>query len=197
MRATPVRKYIWLCTLIGMCYIFEHEPCGSILKSLVKRRRNSLGLTKQVRSIAAESLWACHATVASEQERINKAAVNCVSSASLIFWACHARVASEQEAMERIAVDCQAGALENKLGDGTETSGGSHDVLVKVEGRRRELTLGKEISPLPRCSTAIVCAGCKASLGKKCGKYTHRKYNGTHADLVWIRQLRKKKLIYD
>ena len=160
MQATPVRKYIWLCTLIGMCYIFEHEPCGSILKSLVKRRRNSLGLTKQVRSIATESLWACHATVASEQERINKAAVNCFSSASLIFWACHARVASEQEeVMERYAVDCQAGAFENKFGDGKETSGGSHeDVIGKVEGYREELTLGKEISLLPRCSTLVVCA---------------------------------------
>ena len=147
MRAAPVIKYIWLCTLIGMCYIFEHEPCGSILKSLVKRRRNSLGLTKQVRSIAAESLWACHATVASEQERIHKAAVNCFSSASLIFWACHARVASEQEAMERIAVECQAGAFEDKLGEGEETSGGSHDDLKG--GRRRNRPWVRKFLPSP------------------------------------------------
>ena len=85
------------------------------------------------------------------------AAVNCFSSASL-YWACHARVASEQEVIKRNAVECQAGALGDSLGEGEETSGGSHDVLAKVEGRREELTLGKEISPLPRCSTLVVCA---------------------------------------
>ena len=51
------------------------------------------------------------------------AAVNCFSSASL-YWACHARVASEQEVIKRNAVECQAGALENKFGDGRESSGG-------------------------------------------------------------------------
>ena len=96
-----------------------------------------MGLTKQVRSIAIESLWACHATVASEQERIIKAAVNCFSSASLIFWACHARVASEQEVIKRNAVECQAGALGDSLGEGEETSGGSHDDLGEVEEEER------------------------------------------------------------
>ena len=107
------------------------------------------------------------------------AAVNCFSSASL-YWACHARVATEQEVIERIAVECQAGAFEDKLGEGEETSGGSHDVTGKVEGYREELTLGKEISPLPRCSTLVVCARCKASLGMKCGKLPC----GNHEDIV-------------
>ena len=59
-------------------------------------------------------------------------------TASLIYLACHARVASEQEeVMERYAVDCQAGALENKFGDGRETSGGSHDIIGEVEEEER------------------------------------------------------------
>ena len=61
------------------------------------------------------------------------AAVICFSSASL-FRACHARVATEKEVIERIAVECQAGAFEDKLGEGEETSGGSHDDLRS--GRR-------------------------------------------------------------
>ena len=61
------------------------------------------------------------------------AAVNCFSSASL-YWACHARVASEQEVIKRNAVECQAGALGDSLGEGEETSGGSHDDLRS--GRR-------------------------------------------------------------
>ena len=64
------------------------------------------------------------------------AAVNCFSSASL-YWACHARVATEQEVIERIAVECQAGAFEDKLGEGEETSGGSHDIIGEVEEEER------------------------------------------------------------
>ena len=41
------------------------------------------------------------------------------------------------------------------MGEGEETSGGSQDDLGEVE---EEETLGKEISPLPRCSTLVVCA---------------------------------------
>ena len=64
------------------------------------------------------------------------AAVNCFSSASL-YWACHARVASEQEVIKRNAVECQAGALGDSLGEGDETSGGSHDIIGEVEEEER------------------------------------------------------------
>ena len=64
------------------------------------------------------------------------AAVNCFSSASL-YWACHARVATEQEVIERIAVECQAGALGERMGEGEETSGGSQDDLGEVEEEER------------------------------------------------------------
>ena len=128
------------------------------VSSGMKKKR--WGWTEEFSRLAAHFLWACHDWDASEQGRKKKVAAYNFSTASLIYWACHARVASEQEeVMERYAVDCQAGAFENKFGDGKETSGGSHeDVTGKVEGYREELTLGKEISPLPRCSTLVVCA---------------------------------------
>ena len=74
------------------------------------------------------------------------AAVNCFSSASL-YWACHARVATEQEVIERIAVECQAVAFGDKLGEGEETSGGSHDDL-RV-GRRRNRPWVRKFLPSP------------------------------------------------
>ena len=74
------------------------------------------------------------------------AAVNCFSSASL-YWACHARVASEQEVIKRNAVECQAGALGDSLGEGDETSGGSHDVLERWK-KKKDLGQGN-FSPPP------------------------------------------------
>ena len=97
------------------------------------------------------------------------AAVICFSSASL-YWACHARVATEQEVIERIAVECQAGAFEDKLGEGEETSGGSHDDLRG--GRRRNRPWVRKFLPSPGVAQQSSVLRCKASLGRKCGKFT-------------------------
>ena len=54
---------------------------------------------------------------------------------------------TEQEVIERIAVECQAGAFEDKLGEGEETSGGSHDDLRG--GRRRNRPWVRKFLPSP------------------------------------------------
>ena len=98
------------------------------------------------------------------------AAVICFSSASL-YWACHARVATEQDVIERIAVECQAGAFEDKLGEGEETSGGSHDDLGEVEEEERPWE--RKFLPSPGVAQQSSVLRCKASLGRKCGIVYH------------------------